>query len=577
MSAHASTVSVRPDRLRRAILCTGLLIGMLWPICTVEGALANRNRRGLRTVSIEGVLRLAEEEIDIGTAALILSRDWGTTRTLHSYRRRIDTMAETIQKTLRDQRLPTDHRALPIINDYLFEQQGFRAVETADDPEDLFLHVVLDRKRGYCLSLSILYLAIGERLGLPLYGVVVPGHFFVRYDDGRTRLNIETTSNGAIVDDQYYRDKFTPPDRPQSLYMQNLTRRQTLGCFYNNLGNSYNQVGMADEGFSALRRAVELAPQLGEAHTNLGNMYLRRQMYRQAIASYEQALSLLERDAITLNNVAIARLRLRQYTKAEAALKAALQLDPEYIEAYHNLALVYQAQDLIDTAIAQVHRAIALQPERADHYLLLGQINQRAHRLHEAARQFETALAFNPGLFEARIALGAIHLDLDRPSSAITQFHAALDGAPNSVQAYFGLAQAYNALGQIDSEIWAYEEALRIDPHMSAALQNLGNAMMTIDRFDLAAAYYQQAVALDPTNAGLYYNLGVAQSRQDLLEDAIEAFVQAVELDPAGGAAYNGLAIAYYHLHEYELSYHYARHAQRLGADVQEILLQKPQ
>ncbi|MHC4759552.1 MAG: transglutaminase family protein, partial [Planctomycetota bacterium] len=36
----------------------------------------------------------------------------------------------------------------------------------------MFLHTVMDKKQGYCLSLSILYLSIGERLGLPLYGVV---------------------------------------------------------------------------------------------------------------------------------------------------------------------------------------------------------------------------------------------------------------------------------------------------------------------------------------------------------------------------------------------------------------------
>jgi regulator of sirC expression with transglutaminase-like and TPR domain len=251
----------------RCAAFVGTLIALL---LTPESsaALANQNKRGLRAFTIEGVLRLQEDDIDMGTAALILSREWGTTRTLHSYRGRIDDMAEAIQKKLRNQ--PLDHRAIPVINDYLFEELGFQTVETADDPEDLFLHVVLDRKRGYCLSLSILYLSVAERLGLPMYGVVVPGHFFVRYDDGRQQFNIETTSKGAIVPDSHYIDKFKPPNRPQSLYMKNLTRRQTLGCFFNNLGNSYTHVGQTEQAFAALERAVQLAPQLGESHTNLG-------------------------------------------------------------------------------------------------------------------------------------------------------------------------------------------------------------------------------------------------------------------------------------------------------------------
>ena len=79
--------------------------------------------------------------------------------------------------------------------------------------------------------------AIGERLGMPLYGVVVPGHFFVRYDDGKTRFNIETTSKGNCADDEHYRVNFNVPDSSdgRSIYLKNLNPHQTLGCFFNNL------------------------------------------------------------------------------------------------------------------------------------------------------------------------------------------------------------------------------------------------------------------------------------------------------------------------------------------------------
>ena len=75
----------RPERIRRPcgrvfVVLAFLLVGM----AAVEGTLANQNKRVLLVVSIEGVLRLQEEDIDLGTAALILSRDWGTPQTLHS-------------------------------------------------------------------------------------------------------------------------------------------------------------------------------------------------------------------------------------------------------------------------------------------------------------------------------------------------------------------------------------------------------------------------------------------------------------------------------------------------------------
>ena len=125
------------------------------------------------------------------------------------------------------------YRAVGVINEYLFDELGFKSIQQASDPNDLFLHSVLDRKQGYCLSLSILYLSLGERLGLPLYGVVVPSHFFVRYDDGRIRFNIETTGKGGNASDEHYIKKFKVPQGDHdSIYMLNLNKMQTLGCFF---------------------------------------------------------------------------------------------------------------------------------------------------------------------------------------------------------------------------------------------------------------------------------------------------------------------------------------------------------
>ncbi len=113
----------------------------------------------------------------------------------------------------------------------------------------------MDRRQGYCLSLSVLYLSVAERIGLKVYGVVVPGHFFVRFDDGRTRFNIETTSGGATSTDEHYTQKFGVPDNGRrTIYMKNLTKQQTLGCFFNNLGTVYNDIGDYDTAMLALER-----------------------------------------------------------------------------------------------------------------------------------------------------------------------------------------------------------------------------------------------------------------------------------------------------------------------------------
>jgi regulator of sirC expression with transglutaminase-like and TPR domain len=246
----------------RNIIRFGLVLVWLTPMIALA-SLANDGKRGLRISSIDSVFRLPEEEVDLATAALLLSREWGTDKTLLAYRRKIDEMAEEILNRLKDKHLNPDYRAIDIVNQYLFEERGFHSVQTADDPDDLFLHIVLERKRGYCLSLSVLYLSIAERIGMPAYGVVVPGHFFVRYDDGKKQFNIETTSGGAVVDDQYYKDKFKPPVGDKTVYFKNLTKKQSLGCFFNNLGNCYIERGQMDLAYDYLYGAIQVNPRLG--------------------------------------------------------------------------------------------------------------------------------------------------------------------------------------------------------------------------------------------------------------------------------------------------------------------------
>ena len=171
--------------------------------------LANEGKSGLYARSIEQVLRLRDEDVDLARAALIISEKWSDLVYGRRYMSKLDNMALEIRARLEKKNLKANYHAIPIINEYLFEELGFSTVADANNPEDLFLHSVLDNKRGYCLSLSILYLSLGERLGIPLYGVVVPGHFFVRYDSRSTRFNIETTARGATgLTDKNYIEKY---------------------------------------------------------------------------------------------------------------------------------------------------------------------------------------------------------------------------------------------------------------------------------------------------------------------------------------------------------------------------------
>ncbi|MHC4361291.1 MAG: transglutaminase family protein, partial [Planctomycetota bacterium] len=210
--------------MKRHLFLTFCICLLAAPACPGrEEPLANEGKSGLYARSIEQVLRLRDEEVDLATAALIVSENWSDL----VYGRRHE-MAYEIRDLLKAKRTGSDHRAIAVLNEYLFEAEGYKSVAEVSDPNDLFLHTVLDKKRGYCLSLSILYLSLAERLGLPLYGVVVPGHFLVRYDDGRVSFNIETTSKGGTAPDEHYIKKFNVPQGSRdNIYMKNLSKMET--------------------------------------------------------------------------------------------------------------------------------------------------------------------------------------------------------------------------------------------------------------------------------------------------------------------------------------------------------------
>lgn len=88
---------------------------------------------------------------------------------------------------------------LTAMHSYLFEELRFRG-NTWDysAPENSYIDVVLEQRAGLPILLSIIYLDIGWRLGLPLHGLALPGHFLVRYDDNDQQFFIDPFNKGQL-------------------------------------------------------------------------------------------------------------------------------------------------------------------------------------------------------------------------------------------------------------------------------------------------------------------------------------------------------------------------------------------
>ncbi|WMN07018.1 transglutaminase-like domain-containing protein [Marivirga arenosa] len=86
-----------------------------------------------------------------------------------------------------------------IINSALFSKLKFRAnTKNFHSPNNSFLKSVLESKKGNPISLSVIYMLVAEKLGMPIYGVNLPNLFIVTYKSEETQFYINAFNRGLI-------------------------------------------------------------------------------------------------------------------------------------------------------------------------------------------------------------------------------------------------------------------------------------------------------------------------------------------------------------------------------------------
>jgi regulator of sirC expression with transglutaminase-like and TPR domain len=92
--------------------------------------------------------------------------------------------------------------------EHLFQRECFVGnIDNYDDPENSFLDSVIDRRLGIPITLSVLMIAVGRRLGIDVQGVGMPGHFLV-VDGERGNVWCDPFHGGARLDISGCRRRF---------------------------------------------------------------------------------------------------------------------------------------------------------------------------------------------------------------------------------------------------------------------------------------------------------------------------------------------------------------------------------
>ncbi len=123
-----------------------------------------------------GFIRSLNYELETG--ALLLARTVNPALDVGACCHALDAIAARCNELIAEPASPREK--CRVLNRVLFHEWAFRGnVEHYTDPRNSFLDQVLIRRQGIPLSLSIVYLLVAGRLGLPLEPVGLPGHFIV--------------------------------------------------------------------------------------------------------------------------------------------------------------------------------------------------------------------------------------------------------------------------------------------------------------------------------------------------------------------------------------------------------------
>lgn len=258
-----------------------------------------------------------------------------------------------------------------------FDQNDSRG----ENPENLFFDRVLQRRYGYCVTLSLAYLVFGQAAGLDVAGMRIPGHFVVQYQDVEPngqpyKVILEATDFGDTRDETWYwsEHRFSATSVENRVYLTPLTDREIFGTLYNNLA-----------GVTYVR----------------GNTAL-------AIERYDRALDLSPNNAESMYNRAVLQHTLGKDREALKDLNEALRLDPNFVLAMIARAgLLWEAGER-EPARGDLANAKRLRKDWPQPWMLEGMFAYESGQLEEARQAFLKALEVDPKFKSAHLALAEL-------------------------------------------------------------------------------------------------------------------------------------------------------------------------
>lgn len=225
----------------------------------------------------------AVADADLLRATLLVARSEYPELDVDAEARRVDVLADRGRHVV----MGRGRERIDSFNAFFFEELGFRGNrQDYFDPRNSFVNEVVDRRTGIPISLAVVYLEVGRRLGFRTAGVAFPGHFLARcggtivdcfnqrvLDRDGCQTLLDAATEGALR----LRDEMLEPAAP----------REIVGRMLANLRAIY--LGRSDwsRALRTCELAVALEPGRPDARRDRGLALLHLEDFGRAVGDLE--------------------------------------------------------------------------------------------------------------------------------------------------------------------------------------------------------------------------------------------------------------------------------------------------
>lgn len=219
-----------------------------------------------KTDVVEPIIKVNDLD-KITNSALQLSKilyhdDLDLEKNLHDIRILQRELNDKVKERSKKEIVNRPTQIIEIINEFMFKEKEFRSnIHDYQNPMNNFLNVVLQKRIGIPITLSIIYISLGNSINFRLYPINFPGHFLVKHilDENRNEIIIDPFNQGRIMDDYSLKnilDRFFPYQK--ILVTKSLLEKTTLSYVIIRLLNNLKESFFEIQEFERLNIANEM-------------------------------------------------------------------------------------------------------------------------------------------------------------------------------------------------------------------------------------------------------------------------------------------------------------------------------